>query len=259
MYQVTTFSIVLQRMLSKAQNKYIRSLTQQKFRSEYRVFVAEGSKIALEWLATGTPIKMLIATAEWAGQHKAAIARHPETAVYIVDETELLKLSSLNTTNHVLLVIPYPDPQDIPAVNEWYLALDDIQDPGNMGTIIRIADWFGINNIVCSPGCVDVYNPKVVQSAMGGHIRVKLFESDLVQFLSSTALPKIAATLHGENVYIAEKHRAGVLIIGNESKGISERVMNAATHKVTIPRKGGAESLNAGVSAGILCALLTAN
>ena len=246
-------------MLSKAQNKYIRSLTQQKFRNEYRLFVAEGSKIALEWLAGEKPVKMLIATTEWEQQHREAIAKHPETDIYIVDETELLKLSSLSTTNHVLLVIPYPVQQDIPMVDEWYLALDDIQDPGNMGTIIRIADWFGINNIVCSPACVDIYNPKVVQSAMGGHLRVKLFESDLVQFLASVSLPKIAATLHGENVYTTNKPGAGVLIIGNESKGISEKVLATATQRVTIPRKGGAESLNAGVSAGILCALLTMN
>jgi TrmH family RNA methyltransferase len=141
-------------------------------------------------------------------------------------------------------------------LNDWYLALDDIQDPGNMGTIIRIADWFGIHHVVCSPGCVDGYNPKVVQSAMGAHLRVNLYQAPLVPFLSAVQVPKIAAVLKGENIYTVNRMEAGVLIIGNESKGISESVVAMATRQVTIPGKGGAESLNAGVSAGILCALL---
>jgi TrmH family RNA methyltransferase len=176
--------------------------------------------------------------------------------VHIVKESELATLSSLQTPNNVLLVVPAPEKKTVPVLNEWYIALDDLQDPGNMGTIIRIADWFGIRNIVCSPGCVDVYNPKVVQSAMGGHLRVDIYEADLIDFLSANTLPKIAATLGGSNVYEMERLDAGVLIIGNESKGISGKVAAMATKQVTIPRKGGAESLNAGVSAGILCALL---
>lgn len=243
-------------MLSKAQNKYIRSLTQQKFRKEYKVFIAEGGKIALEWLKSSAQVQMIIATDEWAKQYHSVIASHPEAALHIVKDTELAALSALQTANQVMLVIPIPGQENIPVKNEWYIALDDIQDPGNMGTIIRIADWFGINNIICSPGCVDVYNPKVVQSGMGGHLRVGIYETDLCAFLSTMKLPKIAATLNGNNVYEMERLDAGVLIIGNESKGISEKVAALATKKVTIPRKGGAESLNAGVSAGILCALL---
>ena len=243
-------------MLSKSQNKYIRSLTQQKFRNEYKVFIAEGAKIALEWLMSDEPIQMIIATDEWCNQYHAEIKKHKEAQLHIVKDTELAELSSLQTPNQVLLTIPIPPQETIPLKNEWYLALDDIQDPGNMGTLIRIADWFGISHIICSPGTVDAYNPKVVQSAMGGHLRVGIYEADLSTFLSSTPLPKIAATLNGENVYQTKRLDAGVLIIGNESKGISEKVQAMATKKVTIPRKGGAESLNAGVSAGILCALL---
>lgn len=243
-------------MLTKAQNKYIRSLTQQKFRDEYKVFIAEGEKIALEWLSSAANVKMIIATAAWAQRHSAVIAKHTEAEVYIVKEHELEPLSALQTANHVLLVVPFTEKKQVPVINEWCLALDEIQDPGNMGTIIRIADWFGIRYIVCSPGCVDVYNPKVVQSAMGGHLRVNLYACELLPFLRGTELPKFAATLEGENVYNIKRQNAGVLIIGNESKGISEKVLSAATRKVTIPRRGGAESLNAGVSAGILCALL---
>lgn len=243
-------------MLSKAQNKYIRSLTQQKFRNEYKVFIAEGEKIALEWLSANERIQMIVCTETFAHQNKKQIAGHSEAEFYIVNEAELATISALHTPNEVLLVVPVPTPKEIPQLNEWYIVLDDIQDPGNMGTIIRIADWFGIGHIICSPGCVDVYNPKVVQSAMGGHLRVKLYEADIISFLSVTSLPKYAATLGGQSVYETGRSEAGVLIIGNESKGVSAGVLALATRQVTIPRKGGAESLNAGVSAGILCALL---
>ncbi len=243
-------------MLSKAQNKYIRSLTQQKFRNEYNVFIAEGEKIALEWLASGSAVQTIVATGSWAEAHSDIIGRHPEAEVVVVKKSELAAVSTLHTPNHVLLVVRAAEQEAIPHVNKWYIALDELQDPGNMGTIIRIADWFGIPNIICSPGCVDVYNPKVVQSAMGGHLRVGIYEANLIDFLSANPLPKIAATLGGSNVYEQERLDAGVLIIGNESKGISAKVAAMATRQVTIPRKGGAESLNAGVSAGILCALL---
>ena len=243
-------------MLSRAQIKYIRSLTKRKFRNEYKVFIAEGEKIAGEWLSTDVVIEKIIGTHEWAAQNGALVMRHPEAELHIVKDTELAELSSLQSPNGVLLVVPVPEQGTIPLVPEWYLALDDIQDPGNMGTIIRISDWFGIRNMICSPGCVDIYNPKVVQSAMGGHLRVNIYESNLLPFLESIYLPKIAATLDGEPVYGMERMAAGVLIIGNESKGISGEVLKTAGKRVTIPRRGGAESLNAGVSTGILCALL---
>ncbi len=243
-------------MLSKAQNKYIRSLTQQKFRNEHGVFVAEGVKIAGEWLLSDTRIDMIVAIEEWVAGNSSLIARHPDALLCIVKPHELEAVSGLQTPNQVLLVVRKPEAQTLQKANEWCLALDDIQDPGNMGTMIRIADWFGIKHVICSPGCVDVYNPKVVQSAMGGHLRVKVYEEELDSFLSRIALPKYVAVLDGENVYHVKGAGAGVLIIGNESKGVSAEVAAVATHKVFIPRRGGAESLNAAVSAGILCALL---
>ena len=156
----------------------------------------------------------------------------------------------------VLLVVSLPAAIELRDF-KWCLALDDIQDPGNMGTIIRIADWFGWEQIVCSPGCVDIYNPKVVQAAMGGHLRVNIITEDLATYLPKVNKPVFAAALNGENIYDIPKQQEGVLIIGNESKGISDPIMQLANKKVTIPRLGGAESLNAGVSAGILCALLS--
>jgi len=243
-------------MLTRAQIKYIRSLTLQKSRNEYKAFIVAGEKTALEWLSSAMPVQMVIATAGWIAAHTLLIARHPEAALHSVRDTELAALTSLQTPNQVLLVVPLLPQADIPLLPDWYLALDEIQDPGNLGTMIRIADWFGIRHIICSPGCADTYNPKVVQSAMGSHLRVSVHESNLVPFLQSISLPKMAATLHGENIYNMERMDAGVLIIGNESKGISPAVLRCATREVMIPRRGGAESLNAGVSAGILCALL---
>ncbi len=212
--------------------------------------------MAHEWLSSPGHVDMIVATAEWGEQNRNLVSAHPEAELHVVRDFELAALSSLQTPNQVLLVVPKRDKKTIPILKEWYIALDDIQDPGNMGTIIRIADWFGIGHIVCSEGCVDVYNPKVVQSAMGGHLRVNIYEGELLPFITSCKLPAIAATLDGENVYGVKRLDAGVLIIGNESKGVSSEIAAVAGKKVMIPRKGGAESLNAGVSAGILCALL---
>lgn len=243
-------------MLTKTQNKYIRSLTQQKYRKEHNVFIAEGDKIAREWLISGAAVQMIVATEDWIDAHARLIGKHPETSLHTVKEHELEQVSALQTPNKVLLVVERPPVEDALPLSEWCLALDGIQDPGNMGTIIRIADWFGINHIVCSPDCVDVYSPKVVQASMGGHLRIKLYEAELEPFIDKVNVPVLAAVLGGSNVYEQMPLPAAVLLIGNESKGIREALIQKASGRVTIPRLGGAESLNAGVSAGILCALL---
>jgi TrmH family RNA methyltransferase len=243
-------------MLSKAQNKYIRSLSLQKYRKEHNVFIAEGDKIAREWLDSDARIQHIAVTEEWAGDNRALINRHPEAALHIVDDDQLKSISTLQTPHHVLLVVHANRPGDEMPANEWCIVLDDIQDPGNMGTIIRIADWFGVKHVICSPGCVEIYNPKVVQSAMGGHLRVNIRTAPLDDFLQQANMPVYAASLPGQNIYEVSKPAYGVLVIGNESKGISEAILDRAQHKITIPRLGGAESLNAAVSAGIICALL---
>ncbi len=243
-------------MLSKAQNKYIRSLSQQKYRNEHQVFVAEGDKIALEWLNSDADIKMIVGLQDWIARHQASIKKHPHATVHVVEPHILEAISTLKTPNMVLLVVGMPTKKHLNSY-KWCLVLDDIQDPGNMGTIIRIADWFGWEQVVCSPGCVDVYNPKVIQSAMGGHLRVNIIVQDLSAYLQQADKPVFAAALQGDNIYQLPVQKEGILVIGNESKGISENIMKLATRKITIPRRGGAESLNAGVSAGILCALLS--
>lgn len=243
-------------MLSKTQSKYIRSLALLKFRKENQCFIAEGEKIALEWLHAKGKIRMILATAEWLETQQQQIKAHPEAQVIAVTEAELKSVSGLQTPNKVLLVVEQPPAPDPATINDWCIALDGIRDPGNMGTILRIADWFGISHVVCSPDCTDPYSPKVVQAAMGAQLRVNICDIPLADFISNSPLPAIAATLGGQDVYAVKPLDKGILIIGNEAKGISEEVLQAAQYKVTIPRRGGAESLNAGVSAGILCALL---
>lgn len=243
-------------MLSKAQNKYIRALSQQKYRKEYGVFIAEGDKIAREWLESDQQVEMIVAVEGWHAANETLIKRHPHASVHIVDEHVLTSVSTLQTPNQALLVVRKPEQLAARIENGWCIALDNLQDPGNMGTIIRIADWFGIKHIICSPGCADVYNPKVIQAAMGGHLRVNIHTSELSSFFSNTDRPVIAATLGGQSIYEMPGMTEGIIVIGNESKGISQEIIDKANYRVTIPRKGGAESLNAGVSAGILCALL---
>lgn len=243
-------------MLSKAQIKYIRSLTLQKYRKEHHVFIAEGDKIAREWLHSSCPIHHIVALPEWAKEHEQLIAKHTEAQIAIVNEQILSSVSELQTPNKVLLIVEVPEDNNEFPVAGWTIALDTIQDPGNMGTIIRIADWFGISNIVCSPDCVDVYNPKVVQAAMGGHLRVSFFETGLNEFIEDAKMPVLAATLTGKSVYEFSAFSEAILLIGNESKGLQTALIQKSSHQISIPRKGGAESLNAAVSAGIICSHL---
>lgn len=242
-------------MLSNAQSKYIRSLSQQKYRKQYNVFIAEGDKIAREWLMSDAQIHTIAAVSDWVLQYAELIQRHPEAEQVTVSQDELKKISTQQTPNQVLLVVQKPE-----IVNTddkgWTIALQQVQDPGNLGTIIRIADWFGVKNVVCSPDCTDFYNPKVVQAAMGGHLRVQLHVATLADYLKHTGRNIYAATLDGDDVYTINRQQDGILLIGNESKGLTDDIAGLAAKKVTIPRKGGAESLNAGVSAGILIALL---
>lgn len=243
-------------MLSKTQSKYIRSLALLKFRKESQCFIAEGEKIAGEWLKSAEKIQWIIGLQDWIHNNRNLIAKHPEANVVVVDEDELKNISTLKTPNKALLVVADQEKSDPAKINSWCIALDGIRDPGNMGTILRIADWYGIQHVVCSTDCVDPYSPKVVQAGMGAHLRVKIYEEDLEKFIKGNPMPSIAAVLGGTNIYDFRKIDKGILMIGNEGKGISESLIKTAKFSVTIPRIGGAESLNAGVSTGILCALL---
>jgi TrmH family RNA methyltransferase len=242
-------------MFSKSTVKYIQSLQHKKFRDEEGCFVAEGPKLVKELLEGAIfQCRNVYALQEWAEQQDAKLLQVLDTKLQIIRDFELEKISSLTKANLVLAVFEKKKPEIYPAItNRITLLLDDIQDPGNLGTIIRIADWFGIGNIVCSLQTADMYNAKVVQSTMASLQRVNLIYTDLKDWLEKqTMVKKYAATLQGKPVKSFNALTEGILIIGNESKGVSEPVMKLADEKITIPRIGEAESLNAAVATGII-------
>lgn len=238
-------------MLSKNEIKYIQSLGHKKSRDAEGVFIAEGVKIATEFIYTSPgSIVRLYATAGFAEQARQKIK--PEL-ITEVTEAELERISQLQTPNQVLIIARlFPEAELNEIANEWTLALDTIQDPGNLGTILRIADWFGIRKIALSEGCADVYNPKVVQSSMGSILRIRVKEVELPGYLSGAQIPVLAAALGGTDVSSYHFPKAGILVIGNEGKGISAEVMKQVTQQISIPSFGAAESLNAAVATGIL-------
>lgn len=244
-------------MITNAQIKFIKSLAQAKNRELHKLYVAEGEKLAIEWLQSSANVQMIIATSVWISKNQTIISKHSSAQVFEIDEQTLARMSQLQTPNHVLLVVEYSSKMVIPKETGWIIALDTIQDPGNMGTILRIADWFGINTIICSPQCVDIYNHKVIQSGMGAHLRVAVEYKELDTFFKTNQLPVYAALLNGENLFQVKSKQTGIILIGNESKGIAPELLPFASYPITIPRIGGAESLNAGVATGIIAAYLT--
>ncbi|WP_341834973.1 RNA methyltransferase [Chitinophaga pollutisoli] len=243
-------------MLSKAQIKYITGLQHKKYRQKFGQFIAEGDKIVQELLETGSGVKTVFATREWLLDHRELAEKAGGIEVLEVAPEVLKQLSSLSTPNRALALADIPPARDF-VPEGVSLALETIQDPGNLGTIIRIADWFGIGQVVCSPDCVDAYNAKTIQSTMGSFQRVTVIIRDIPQFLEKHAsLPSYAATLHGHDITLTQKITAGIILIGNESRGLSEETLRRSSHHITIPRLGQAESLNAAVATGIICGRL---
>ncbi len=243
-------------MLVKSKAKYIQSLGQKKHRDEEGLFIAEGPKIVAEMISTvPEAVQEVYALREWISSNENKLAGKQ---IQEVSADELGKISQLSTANNVLAVLKkFPSPV-IRSQGTISLVLDGIQDPGNLGTIIRIADWFGISQLICSPECADQYNPKVVQSTMGSILRVKLLYTGLEEWLSAqSAIAIYAAALSGKDVTAMKKIKEGIIVIGNESKGISNDIFQLVNVKITIPGKGHAESLNAAVATGIILSHLT--
>jgi TrmH family RNA methyltransferase len=238
-------------MLTKNELKYIQSLYQKKQRDEERLFIAEGPKLAEELINSQFEIKRVYAVSSWMQRNEGL-----KVPVTEISEIELGRISNQQTPNEVVVIAEQQATVGEPLLKgRLTLVLDGIQDPGNMGTIIRIADWFGIKQIVCSSDCVEVYNPKVVQSSMGSILRVSCWYKNLTTWTPGN-IPVFGALLNGKNVYSIGKVGEGVLVIGNESKGIREPMLSKITQPVTIPKIGGAESLNAAVAAGIIVGCL---
>jgi RNA methyltransferase, TrmH family len=238
-------------MLSKSIIKYIQSLQHKKFRTVEKLFVAEGPKLVGE-LLQGKKFRCrnVYAVASW----KPEFVLPDNCLVERIADFELEKISSLSTPNQVLALFEIPEQTPVTDLNKKFtLVLDDVQDPGNLGTIIRIADWFGVEHIICSLQTADQYNAKVVQSTMASLQNVQLFYTDLPTWLAGTSdVPIYAASLGGEPLQQFSNAGEGIIIIGNESKGISPELLKMATTKINIGRIGQAESLNAAVATGII-------
>lgn len=239
-------------MLTKNKIKYIQSLFQKKQRDEEKLFIAEGPKLAKELLNSNFQLEHIYATATWFETNTQV--KVPATEI---SDTELSRISNLTNPNEVVVVVHQPAPKSEPVLQaQLIIVLDGIQDPGNMGTIIRTADWFGIGQIVCSNDSVEIYNPKVVQATMGSIARVNCWYKDLASWNIDRSIPVYGALLEGKNIYSCKKAKEGLLVIGNEGKGIREAFISKITHPVTIPGRGGAESLNAAVATGIIAGCL---
>ena len=246
--------------ISKAKIKYIRALETKKHRDAEGVFVAEGPKVVGELLAK-TPAKLLVATPQW----QVPNAVHAATELIIVSNDELRKLSFMQVPQQVLAVFPkLYESESITTgmveTNELTLMLDGIQDPGNLGTIIRLADWFGIRHLVCSTDTADVYNPKVVQATMGSIARVKVCYMPLEPLLDALppAFPVYGTLLDGDNIYTQQLSAHGIIVMGNEGKGLSQGVRERVSHRLLIPSfaigEERAESLNVANATAIVCA-----
>ena len=241
-------------MISKNQIKFVRQLEQKKYRQREGLFVAEGPKVVGDLLRHGWQPKALYATSAWEG-----VSGMTGSGMVQVSAEELQRLSFLQHPQQVLAVFPMPENREMPPLKQGrlYLALDGVQDPGNLGTIIRIADWFGINAIYCSTDTADVWNPKVVQATMGSIARVSLYYTDLPQMLKSAEVPVYGTLLDGEDIYSQPLSSDGVIVMGNEGNGLSAPVRELVDRKLLIPSFNSspdmAESLNVAIATAITC------
>jgi TrmH family RNA methyltransferase len=235
-------------MISKNQIKLIKSLQQKKYRKLYQLFIAEGVKVIQELLNSNYELVELFITQE-------LFPNVEKTKLNFISETDLKSISALVTPNECLAVFIIPEKVQVDYTNTLQIALDDIRDPGNMGTIIRLADWFGVQNIICSEATVDVFNPKVIQSTMGSIARVNVMYCDLKKELLSAKVPVYGTLLEGKNIYTDKLIQPSIVVLGNESNGISPEIQRLITHKITIPRFGTlqqTESLNVATATAIV-------
>lgn len=242
-------------MLSKKIVKYIQSLSHKKFRDEEGVFIAEGPKVVSEFLLSEKiSCHLICAKKEWILKNDSLLKKVAPENIFETDDHWLQSISLLKTPNNVVAVFAKKESSELTVFdNKIYLMLDDLQDPGNMGTMIRIADWFAIDGIICSQNSADCYNPKVVQASMGSLARINVLYTDLLPFIQKNKKINVYATsLSGASVFNLPAIKDGIILIGNESRGVHEDLLNLSSQKITIPRYGHAESLNAAVAAGII-------
>ncbi len=243
-------------MLTKNTIKRLSSFQSKKFRKEFGVFIAEGTRLMDELLNSNLEIKEIYYTSEW-----KCLNFNKNIYNELISNEEMKKISALATPSQVFAVIGIPEYYigDIDFANELVLALDTIQDPGNLGTIVRLADWFGINSIICSHDTVDIFSPKVVQSTMGAITRVKVVYCDLKDELTKikSIVPVYGTFMEGSNIYETELETKGVVVMGNEGNGISADIEKIVSHKIHIPSfandRKNVESLNVAMATAIIC------
>lgn len=235
-------------MVTKNQIKLIKSLHQKKYRKEHQLFIAEGVKVIGELVKSSLVLEHIYCTEE-------LHFNVPQSKVSIVSKEDLKKMSALSTTSNCLAVFHCTE-QETVDYSDLIVALDDIRDPGNLGTIIRLCDWFGIKHIICTSETVDVYNPKVVQATMGSIARVNIVYGDLTELIRAGGeLPIYGTFMDGENIYPKTVANKGIIIMGNEANGISNAIEDLVTDRIAIPRYGNlqqTESLNVAMAASIV-------
>ncbi|MFA6933060.1 MAG: RNA methyltransferase [Bacteroidales bacterium] len=245
-------------MISNAQIKTIASYKLAKFRNQDEVFVVEGVKMVDELLRSNHTIEMICATKNWIEEHKK-IASQISLNIQEIKTQDLERISSLTTPNQVLAIVKRKESKPIELKSQLVIALDEIKDPGNLGTIVRIADWFGIENIICSENTVDIYNPKAIQATMGSLFRINITYNNLFQYLQTipSSHPIYGTIIEGgKNLYQENLQQEGIIVIGSESHGISQEIKQLITHPLTIPsfsKEQGPESLNASIATSIIC------
>ncbi len=240
-------------MLSKSQISLLKSLHHKKFRSEHGLFLVEGYKSVNEFIDSAYQIEAIYHTSA-IDPNLLKLSR--KMNLNEISFNDLEKISTLKTPQDVVALVKIPE---WPVLNDnllkqkFSIVLDGVQDPGNMGTIIRTADWFGIKHVICSNDTVDVYNPKVVQATMGSIAHINVYYTGLADFLTNIKLPIFGALLDGSNIYSTNFGTEGLIIMGNEGNGIRPEIVKLVQHAVTIPRMGNAESLNVGIATAIFC------
>jgi len=231
--------------VSKSQIKLITSLQQKKYRTKLGLFVAEGPKVINELLAEGIKLHSLFTTDEELFFDEKA---------QVVSNNDLSKISFLKNANNSVAVFEIPSNKEN-SKNHLIVALDAIRDPGNLGTIIRLCDWFGISQLICSEDTVDCFNPKVIQATMGSIARVNIVYTNLTKFIANTKLPVYVGVMDGANIYKEKLAEKAIIVLGNEANGISEEIVKLATHKIAIPQFGKiqeTESLNVATATAVL-------
>ncbi len=246
-------------MISKNTIKLIKSLGVKKYRQKEKLFIVEGDKSVLDVLNSGFPVKQLFATEQFMNQYKPTLTSNNNFT--LVTEDEIKKASLLQHPQNCIAICELPPENQLPEeINDISLYLDGIRDPGNLGTIIRTCDWFGIKQLFCSPDSADLFNPKVIQATMGSFCRIKITSTEiepLAALAKNSGVPVLGSFMNGKNIYTEELPSKAIIVIGNEGQGIREKTEQNVSGRISIPgfsqNSSVAESLNAAVAAGIIC------